>query len=243
MAVAQQMWPQQFLQSHHRGSSTVVGTDPLFLCYPDSRMQKAACIRPSCPGTAIKCHEPMGKCMVVGCLCNPAHSPFFGIKPTYCGPLCSHRDSICHQGKRHKQPWGSQQVPLEIFPFFQTGPCIHCTVSDGALVPTVTARDPRLGQGSLKDGNSRTFCKCCWLQSAQRCIGHCAHRGGGLCSLPFLPVLEGCSNLRSPHAARGREMLRRHFTTPRYPLCSLSPFSLPTSRAAQTQRRKKKIKY
>lgn len=109
------------------------------------------------------------------------------MKPTYWGPLCSHRDSICHQGRRHKRLWGSQQIPLEIFPFFQTGPCAHCTVSDGAVVPTVTARDkdPRLGQGSPKDGNSRTHCKCCWPQSAQRRVGHCAHGGGGV-SVPYL---------------------------------------------------------
>lgn len=160
--------------------------------------------------------------MVAGCLCNPCQQPILWDRAHVLGvPLFPQGQYLLPREKTQATLWLTAN-PFGDIPLFPNR--AHCTVSDGAVVPTVTARDkdPRLGQGSPKDGNSRTHCKCCWPQSAQRRVGHCAHRGGGLCSLPFLPVLEGCSNLRSPHAARGREMLRRHFTTPRYPLCSLS---------------------
>lgn len=163
------------------------------------------------------------------------------MKPTYWGPLCSHRDSICYQGRRHRQLCGSQQIPLEIFPFFQTGPRAHCTVGDGAVVPTVTARDkdPRLGQGSPKDGNSRTHCKCCWPQSAQRRVGHCAHGGGGSLFPTFSPSPRGMLQPQVPTCCPGPGDAAPSFhNTSLSSLLSLSPFSLPTSRAAQTQRRK-----
>lgn len=94
--------------------------------------------------------------MVAGCLCNPCQQPILWDRAHVLGvPLFPQGQYLLPREKTQATLWLTAN-PFGDIPLFPNR--AHCTVSDGAVVPTVTARDkdPRLGQGSPKDGNSRT---------------------------------------------------------------------------------------